>query len=163
MSTITQKSKDIIWKFWKSKRKEQASSLTLQTEKNLETSKKEQNITNVNNTKNTSIGIINLSIQSNDLFGLGQLSNTLLILHESHVKFLSNQQEPLKWLIIIWEMVFLTIFLLYLSKFVILSLGLVDSVMRGIVSVVVILRKYQTGQEIPNHLINKPPKIISIR
>ncbi|CAJ0915890.1 7984_t:CDS:2 [Entrophospora sp. SA101] len=157
MSTITQKSKDIIWKFWKSKRKEQASSLTLQTEKNLETSKKEQNITNVNNTKNTSIGIINLSIQSNDLFGLGQLSNTLLILHESHVKFLSNQQEPLKWLIIIWEMVFLTIFLLYLSKFVILSLGLVDSVMR------VILRKYQTGQEIPNHLINKPPKIISIR
>ncbi|CAJ0763675.1 14929_t:CDS:1, partial [Entrophospora sp. SA101] len=130
------KSKDIIWKFWKSKRKEQASSLTLQTEKNLETSKKEQNITNVNNTKNTSIGIINLSIQSNDLFGLGQLSNTLLILHESHVKFLSNQQEPLKWLIIIWEMVFLTIFLLYLSKFVILSLGLVDSVMRGIVSVV---------------------------
>ncbi|CAG8467128.1 8689_t:CDS:1 [Gigaspora margarita] len=81
---------------------------------------------------------ITINVKITDIFGIGILAKTFCLMLDSHYKFLEDQNEIMKRIIIIWEILILTVIAFYLGKLIdvaVLSIKLVDDGIRGTIGI----------------------------
>ncbi|RHZ52568.1 hypothetical protein Glove_460g3 [Diversispora epigaea] len=127
----TKKSTRSLFYFWKSNSSSNSDS---------KNKKKKQLTTNTN-----SISFFNatFNIQIKDVFGFGILAETFLSIIDLNYKFLEKQNNKyLKWGIILWEILLITILIWYLGKIVdliIIMVKFIDDGIRGAFKVVIVI------------------------
>ncbi|CAG8760560.1 12611_t:CDS:1, partial [Cetraspora pellucida] len=92
------------------------------------------------NSFETKAGLWNVTInlKITDIFGIGVLAKTFSLILDSHYKFLEDQSEIIKRIIIIWEILILTVIIFYLGRLIdvaVLFIRLVDDGIRGTIGI----------------------------
>lgn len=82
--------------------------------------------------------LFNITINITDIFGIGILFTTISTLLNKHFEFLSQQPNFIRWFIIIWEMIIISLSLLYFGKIldvISIIIRLADDGIRIIISI----------------------------
>ncbi|PKC12386.1 hypothetical protein RhiirA5_411888 [Rhizophagus irregularis] len=80
----------------------------------------------------------NITINITDIFGIGILFTTISTLLNKHFEFLSQQPNFIRWFIIIWEMIIISLCILYFGKIldvISIIIRLADDGIRIIISI----------------------------
>ncbi|GES89853.1 hypothetical protein GLOIN_2v1787342 [Rhizophagus clarus] len=95
---------------------------------------------------------ITININSTDIFGIGILITTISTLLNKHFEFLSQQHNFIKWFIIIWEMIIVSLCIIYFGKIldvISIIIRLVDYGVRFILSILGLPFKIITSSLLP--------------
>lgn len=81
---------------------------------------------------------LTININSTDIFGIGILITTISTLLNKHFEFLSHQPNFIRWFIIIWEMIIISLCIIYFGKIldvILIIIRLLDDGVRIILNV----------------------------